>query len=97
MSNASIAQRILQTIAAYERGEVGSTSVADSIELHEPAFEDLKRDIRNHIHRLSLEIVKQDISPLEEEMLGWKASRSALEELKSVLNKIATSSSADNS
>lgn len=85
MSNERIAVRIAEVVAAYERGEVGATAVTDSIELHEPALENVPRAVRDELHRLSLDLLRQDVSPLEAEMLGWEQTRRALDELKALL------------
>lgn len=92
MSNASIAQRLLRVIAQYEREEAGTASIASNVELYEPAFENLPRDTRDKLHELSIEIFNQDLTPLEEETLGMKSSRSALNEMKRILEEVAATS-----
>lgn len=85
MSNATIAARIAEAIAAFERGDAGATFVAESIELHEPALEAVPREVRDNLHRLSVKLIEQDLSPFEEEMLGIPHSREALAKLKLVV------------
>ena len=88
MSNSNIASRILEAIAAFERGEVSATAIAQSIELHEPALEAVPRDIRDRLHLLSVKAIEQDLSPLEEEVLGICATKEAVNELKMMLEAI---------
>jgi hypothetical protein len=88
MSNRSIAARIAEVVAAYERGHVAALAVAESVELHEPAFEALSRSVRDDLHRLSAQIVAQDTSPLESEMLGLQSPRAAVASLKAILEGI---------
>lgn len=88
MSNASVVTRILESVAAYERGEASASSIAKSIELHEPALEALPRVVRDRLNALSVEVIEQDVTPQEEALLGLKPSRKALEELKSVLESL---------
>lgn len=88
MSNRTIAKRITEVIAAYERREVGAALVAESVELHEPALEGVSRTLRDTLHTLSVEVIKQDVSPLEREVLGLQPTREALEALKAVLRSI---------
>lgn len=89
MSNASIGQRVLESIAAYEDGRNSAVSVAQSIELHEPALEAVPREFRDRLHALSVQVLEQDVTPQEEALLGIKASRQALEEIKSLLRSLA--------
>jgi hypothetical protein len=93
MSNATIINRISEVVIAFERGELGATAIAQSIELHEPALEMLPRELRDRLHKLSVQVLEQDLSPLEERMLGLRASRQALEELKAVLALICEANS----
>lgn len=88
MSNASITVRILESVAAYESGLASAASVAESIELHEPALEAVPREVRDRLHSLSVQVLEQDVSPQEETLLGIKASRQALEELKLLLRSL---------
>ena len=88
MTNASIAARILEGIAAYESGRASASSVAESIELHESALESVPREIRDRLHRLSVMVIEQDVTPQEEELLGLSPSRQALIELKSLLSEM---------
>lgn len=88
MSNFTIASRILEAVAAFERGEVGATAIAQSVELHEPALEAVPRDVRDRLHLLSVKAIEQDLSPLEEEVLGICATKEAVNELKLVLEAI---------
>ncbi len=85
MSNKAIINRILEIIDAFEHGDASALAVAASVELHEPALEAVSRAARDEMHALSVEVIKQDVSPIEEEMLGWESSREALHELRSLL------------
>jgi hypothetical protein len=85
MSNISIAQRIFEIVAAYERGDVNVIAITQSIELHESALEGISREVRDRLHSLSVEIIYQDV---DDEMLGWTASREALNEIKLLLASI---------
>ena len=85
MANESIAARIAEVVAAHERGDTGAKAVADSIELYEPALEGIPRAVRDELHRLSVELIREDVTPLEAEMLGWERTRRALDELKALL------------
>lgn len=89
MTNSRIASRVLEVLAAFERGEVGSTVVAESVELHEPALEGVPRSVRDNLHRLSVQVINEDLSPLEQEQLGIPASRRAVGELKLALQALA--------
>lgn len=89
MSNASVAKRILESVAAYESGHSIASSVATSIDLHEPAFEAVSRELRDRLHTLSVQVIEQDVTPQEEALLGIKASRQAVQELKSLLSSLA--------
>jgi len=92
MSNINIVSRILEVVAAFERGEVGATAIAQSIELHEPALETVPREVRDRLHRLSVRAIEQDISPLEAETLGLCATKDAVNELIHTLETIRDSS-----
>jgi len=85
MSNQSIIARILETIALFEGGATSASAVAASVELHEPALEGVPRAARDRMHALALEVIMQDVSPVEQEMLGWQSSRQASHALKSLL------------
>lgn len=85
MSNKTIINRILEIIEAFEHGQTSASAVAASVELHEPALETIPREARDKMHALSVEVIMQDVSSVEEEMLGWKSRREALHELKSLL------------
>ena len=89
MSNQSIAKRISEVVVAYEREEVSASAVAESIELHKPALEGIPRSLRDALHKLSVELINQDLSPLEQEMLGLAPTREALESLKALLRSIS--------
>lgn len=89
MTNASVASRILERIAAYENGRASASSVAESIELHESALESVSRELRDQMHNLSVRVLEQDVTPQEEELLGLKSSRQALQELKSLLKGLS--------
>lgn len=88
MSNATIASRMLEIVADFERGRLPSVAIAQCMELHEPALEGIERNVRDRLHKLSVQIIEQDISPIEEQMLGIQASRNAATELKELLKKI---------
>jgi hypothetical protein len=88
MPNRTIANRIAETIAAFERDELGATAIADSVDLHEPALEGVPRSLRDALHKFSVEAVRQDFSPLELEMLGLQPTREAVESLKLLLSQI---------
>jgi hypothetical protein len=88
MSNETIAKRILEVIEAYETGKTSASSVAQSVELHEPAMESIPKATRDKLHELSLKIMDQDVSPLEEKILGIRPSRDALMELKILLGQL---------
>jgi hypothetical protein len=88
MSNRAIVNRISEIVAAYERGEVGATAIAEGVELYEPALERVSRSVRDALHKLSVESIKQDLSPLELEMLGLQPTREAVKSLKLLLEQI---------
>lgn len=88
MSNRSIAERILEVVAAFERGSIGASAIAESIEIHEPALESVSRVLRDELHRLSVQVIGEDVSPQEESLLGIKSSKVALVKLKSLLQAI---------
>ena len=88
MSNASIVARMLETIAAYERGEASAWSVEESVELHGPALEAVPDEARDRLRSLPVQIMMQDIEAEEEALLGITPSRQALQELKSLLGSL---------
>jgi hypothetical protein len=88
MTNPRIASRILEVLAAYERGEASAFLVAQSIELHEPAMEGVSQSARERLHRLSVQVIQEDASPLEQEQLGIPAGGQALRELKLLLQSL---------
>ncbi len=88
MSNHRIASRIIEVIIAYETGLASASAVAAAIEVHEPALEALPRAIRDDMHRLSMEIIMADLTPLEEDQLGIKSIGEALSKLKTLLQSI---------
>jgi len=92
MSNAAIVSRILEVVAAFERGEVGATAIPQSIELHEPALEAIPREVRDKLHSLSVKAIEQDLSTLEAEMLGLCTTQDAVNELIHTLEVIRGSS-----
>lgn len=92
MSNTAIVSRILEVVAAFERGEVGATAIAQSIELHEPALEAIPREVRDKLHRLSVKAIEQNLSTLEAEMLGLCATQDEVNELIHTLEAIRGSS-----
>ena len=63
MSNERIARRITEVVEAFERGELGATAIDQSLELHEPALEGISRSTRDEMHRLAVEIIREDFSP----------------------------------
>ena len=81
----SIATRVSEVIAAFERGEVSVLAVEESIELHEPALEAIPRETRDLLHNLSAKLVREDLSPVERELLGVQASQETLAKLKAVV------------
>lgn len=85
MSNRTIINRILEIVDAFEHGVASASAVAASVELHDPALEAVPRAARDKMRALSVEVINQDVSPIEEEMLGWKSSCEALHELRSLL------------
>jgi len=90
MSNTTIVQRIFEVVSAFERGDAGATAIAQSVEIHGPALEAVPRKVRDRLHKLSVMIIEQDVSPLEEKMLGLQASKEACAELKILLQEIAS-------
>jgi hypothetical protein len=95
MSNTSIARRILEIVAAFERGEAPASAVAASLELHEPALEAVPRDLRDRLHNLSLKIIEEDVTPQEQLLLGHEPSRQALNDLRELLEGLITSQEGD--
>lgn len=85
MSNTTIINRILEVIEAFERGETSASAIAACMELHEPALEAIPREARDNMHDLSVQVIMQDITSREEELLGLESSEKALHELKSLL------------
>ena len=88
MTNARIAERILEVVNKYENGNTSASAIAEAIETHEPALEAIARKTRDKLHSLSLKVIEQDVTPFEEETLGFKNSREALNELKNVLGNL---------
>lgn len=88
MTNKAIAQRILDVIDAYESGSTSASAVAESVELHEPALEAITRDVRDSLHNLSVKVIEQDVSSVEEEQLGIRNSKEALKKLKKLLSEM---------
>ena len=88
MSNSAIAHRVLEVLAAFERGEASASAIAESLELHEPALEGIPRDLRDRMHSLSVQIIYEDVTPQEQALLGFEPSRCAFDELRRVLEAV---------
>lgn len=88
MSNRSIATRIMEVVAAYEAKQVGASAIARALELHEPAFEALPRTVRDEMHHLSVQIIRDDVTPLEEAQLGFKSDGVAISRLRALLQSV---------
>ena len=88
MSNSVIAHRVLEVLAAFERGEVSASAIAKSLELHEPALEGIPQDVRDQMHSLSVLIIHEDVTPQEQALLGFESSRCAFDELRCVLEAV---------
>jgi hypothetical protein len=86
---------MLEVVLAYERDEVGAGDVVRTVEMHAPALEAVGRDLRDRLRRLADDVRSQDLSPVEEEMLGVRASREAITELKRLVEELAGLSAAD--
>ena len=78
----------MESIANYESGRTSASSIAESIELHESALESVPKEIRDKLHSLSVQVIEQDVTPQEEELLGLTPGRQALNELKSLLSEL---------
>jgi hypothetical protein len=85
LSNATVAARIIQVIEAYEHNEANSVAVEQSIDLHEPALERISEETRYMLRRLSAQVIREDLSPLELQTLGLEPTRKALVQLKSII------------
>ena len=92
MSNASIASRILQVVVAFEAGEGSSYLVNESIELHSSAFEAIPRETLDQLGQLGLKLLKEDLSELEREQMGWPNNTDeTLQKIKLILNQLGAS------
>lgn len=90
MSNASIASRILEVVAAFEASKSSAYAVNQSIELHAPAFEGISREKVDALNALGLKLLTNDVSDLEREQLGWTdISGEAIWDIKRLLMAIS--------
>jgi len=89
MTNQSIASRVLEAVKRVEAGELPVSAIASSLEMHEPALEGVPRDVRDRLHKLAVDAIRQDVSAREREQLGIEGSRQALMELKAILVGLA--------
>jgi hypothetical protein len=88
MPNATIAHRVLEVVAAFARGEAPASAIAASLELHEPALEGVSRDVRDRLHALSVQVIREDVTVAEQELLGLEPRNDALLELRRVLEAL---------
>jgi hypothetical protein len=71
VSNASIANRILEVLLAFESGKVPSFRVNQSIELHSSALEAIPRELLDELNQLGIKLHTEDYSEREREQMGW--------------------------
>lgn len=88
MSNSAIIERILDILSSYERGEVGLIAVVDAVELYEDTLESISESDRHRLRMLCPKVLDEE----EKELLGWPATKGALEELRLLLRRIKESS-----
>jgi hypothetical protein len=71
VSSASIAERILESVASFEAEASSAWLVKSSIETHSSAFEGVPRLLTDRLTELGLELLREDLSEIEREQLGW--------------------------
>ena len=85
VGNASIANRLLDVLGQIQRGEVPVSAFAAAVECHASALEGLPREMLDRLSRLSVEAIRDDVSPLEAELMGLSSSDRALREAELLL------------
>lgn len=91
MSNASIVERILDSVASFEAGSSSASLVNSSIEVHSPGFEGSPRTLTDRLNELGLKLLREDLSEFESEQLGWpNETRETICQIKETLRAIAT-------
>ncbi|MBK8016121.1 MAG: hypothetical protein IPK20_04985 [Betaproteobacteria bacterium] len=88
MSNEAIAKRLLEVAEGVLRGTQPSSAFADAVDVHGSAFEGLPRAWLDRLNRLSVQVIEEDVSPLEEQLLGLRNSRASLQEAASMLRAL---------
>lgn len=85
MSNEAIAKRLLEVAEGVLGGSLPSSAFADAVDVHVPAFEGLPRAWLDRLNWLSVQVLEEDVSPLEEDWLGLQNSRRSLVEATNLL------------
>jgi len=90
MSNHSIVQRILDTLADFEAGTASAFCVNESIDLHSTALESVPREKIDKLRALGTKLFVEDFSDLEREQMGWEdESAETVRLMREVLDSIA--------
>ena len=88
MSNKAIAERLLEVAEGVLAGSLPSSAFADAVDVHAAAFEGLPRAWLDRLNRLSVQVLEEDVSPLEEDLLGLQSSRRSLIEAANMLRSL---------
>jgi hypothetical protein len=88
MSNASIAGRLIEVADAVLGSCEPVSAFARAVELYAPAFEAVPRAWLDRLDALSLKAMDEDVSLLEEELLGLQHSDFSLKEARRMLEQL---------
>ncbi len=89
MSNHSIIQRILQTVAEFEAGTTSAFTVDESIELHRTSLESVPRESMDKLRALGAKLLSEDFSDLEREQMGLDdETADTIQLIREILNSI---------
>jgi hypothetical protein len=88
MSNETIAIRLLEVVRSVLNGSSPASAFADAVDAHAPAFEGLPRSWIDRLNGLSVQVVSEDVSALESEVLGIQHSIRSLQEAEAMLEAL---------
>lgn len=90
MSNERIAERLLEVVDRVLSRSLPSSAFANAVDVHAPAFEGVSRTWLDRLHRLSVQVIEEDASSLEEDVLGLQGSTKSLQEAASMLRSLCS-------
>lgn len=88
MNNEAIAKRLLEVAEDVLGGSLPSSAFAEAVDVHAPALEGLPRAWLDRLDRLSVQVLNEDVSPHEENLLGLQHSRRSLIEAANMLRSL---------